>query len=79
MIDRSIPAGLSLAYLLWVLGGTFITASFVGPIQLAAVGVFIAGVGGVTQIRCCLSAMASREREAYRMGLGHRESVRSLH
>lgn len=68
MIDRKISATSTLAYALWSVGAVLIGLSFVLPLQLAAVGLLLAGMGGVTQIRGMFCGLAEREREAYRLG-----------
>lgn len=75
MIDRKISAIAALAYTLWMMGAVFVACSFFGPLQLAAVGLLLAGMGGVAQIRMFLCRMADREAGAFELG---RESVRSI-
>lgn len=69
-------SGRVISYALWALGGMTVALSlFVGPPQLASVGVLLAMAGAVLQVRSYICALSSRDREAFDMG---RDSVRSL-
>lgn len=75
MQDMTISATKAIAYLLWTIGTGFVAASFFGPLQLAAVGLLLAGAGGVSQMRGYICGLQRRERDAFDLG---RDSVRSL-
>lgn len=68
MHDRTISATTTIAYACWFTGTLLVFLSFFGPLQLAAVGLLIAGAGGVMQIRGFLCALERRERNAFALG-----------
>lgn len=51
MQDATMSATTTTAYALWVLGATLIGLSFFFALQLAAIGLYCAGAGGVLHIR----------------------------
>lgn len=81
MIDRKISATQTFAYAHWALGLSLIVTSFYGPIQLAALGLLAAGVGGVAQIRGMICGLEERERNAFDLGRDYESSqgVRRVH
>lgn len=75
MIESTVTVRTVTALLLWTAGIIAIGLSFFGPLQLAAIGLLLAGMGGVVQIRGFLCALERRERNAFDLG---RDSVRNL-
>lgn len=75
MTDHTISTTTVAGYALWLLGAGFVALSFFGPLPLAAIGLLLAGAGGVMQIRGFLCAQERQHRNAFELG---RESVRSL-
>lgn len=75
MTDHTISTTTVAGYALWLLGAGFVALSFFGPLPLAAIGLLMAGAGGVVQIRGFFFCLQRREREAYEIG---RDSVTRL-
>lgn len=68
MLDRNISAISTVAYMMWGAGAVLIALSFIGPPQIGFVGLFVAGAGGVIQIRGFFCAQQRREFSAFELG-----------
>src|SRR5690349_13905241 len=78
MIDRKISAGKTVAYTLWAAGFLCIAASFVLPLQVAAIGLFLAGAGGVLTIRGYVCALQQREQNAFDIGRDYEQGMTAV-
>jgi hypothetical protein len=76
MMDRKISALGTLAYALWAASFTLVIVALVTPVKLGQLGLLLAGVAMVLNIRGFFCALHRREHAAYELGV---ESGRALH
>lgn len=81
MKDLNVSIHTVLATALWFLGGTLIVIEvFGGPDGLGNLGIYLAGMGGVLNVRrFACQAGGLRERRAFEMGREVGEEMRAVH
>lgn len=75
MNDMNISLNSTTAYALWTLGAVLIVWHMLTGNPTAALGLLLAGAGGVLTIRSFFCEQARREKAAFDLG---RESIRSV-